>query len=85
MTFPYNYNTSTVKNEKHEGQSCYYGTWKGHCSISFESIKKTDRQFITDAFKRNVRRKYKNNILLCEYGKKLKVEGKLQTYLEVLL
>lgn len=46
---------------------------------------KTDIQIITDAFKRCVRRKDKNIALLCEYGKKLKVEGKLQTYLEVLL
>jgi hypothetical protein len=47
--------------------------------------KKTEIQVITDAFKRHLRRKDKNIALLCEYGKKLKVEGKLQTYLEVLL
>ncbi len=46
---------------------------------------KTDIQIITDAFKRYVRRKDKNISLLCEYGKKLKVEEKLQSYLEVLL
>ncbi|MGG6478542.1 hypothetical protein ABHN03_15175 [Paenibacillus sp. NRS-1775] len=46
---------------------------------------KTDIQIITDVFKRYARRKDKNIALLCEYGKKLKVEGKLQTYLEVLL
>jgi len=46
---------------------------------------KTDIQIITNAFKSYVRRKDKNITLLCEYGKKLKVEAKLQTYLEVLL
>jgi diketogulonate reductase-like aldo/keto reductase len=46
---------------------------------------KIDIQIITVAFKRYVRRKDKNIALLCEYGKKLNVEGKLQTYLEVLL
>ncbi|MGE7805092.1 hypothetical protein [Lysinibacillus sp. NPDC096215] len=46
---------------------------------------KTDLQIITDAFKSYVRRKDKNISMLREYGKKLKVEGKLQTYLEVLL
>jgi hypothetical protein len=46
---------------------------------------KTDTQIMTDAFKRYVRRKDKNIALLCEYGKKLKLERKLQTYLEVLL
>lgn len=46
---------------------------------------KTDIQIITDAFKRYVRRKDRNITFLCEYGKKLKVEAILQTYLEVLL
>ena len=48
-------------------------------------VNPTDIQIITDAFKRYVRRKDKNISLLCEYGKKLKVEEKLQSYLEVLL
>ncbi len=45
----------------------------------------TDVQVVTDAFKRYAARKDKNIPLLSEYAKKLKVEEKLRSYLEVLL
>ena len=45
----------------------------------------TDVQVVTDAFKRYSSRKEKNIPLLSEYAKKLKVEEKLRSYLEVLL
>ncbi|GED63266.1 abortive infection protein [Lysinibacillus fusiformis] len=105
MTFPHNYNTSTVKSENvncnrvimelYDLGVVEVKTPKGNtvraysmertlCDI-LRKHNKTDKQIITDGFKRYFRRKDKNIALLCEYGKKLKVEGKLQTYLEVLL
>ena len=45
----------------------------------------TDVQVVTDAFKRYMKKKIKNIPLLSEYAKKLKVETKLRSYLEVLL
>jgi len=45
----------------------------------------TDIQIISEAFKRYSRRNDKNIPLLSEYAKKLKVEKKLRSYLEVLL
>lgn len=45
----------------------------------------TDVQVVTEAFKRYTSRKDKNIPLLSEYGKTLKVEEKLRSYLEVLL
>ncbi len=44
-----------------------------------------DVQVVTDAFKRYSSRKEKNIPLLSEYAKRLKVEEKLRSYLEVLL
>ncbi|MBR0577007.1 type IV toxin-antitoxin system AbiEi family antitoxin domain-containing protein [Proteiniclasticum sp. BAD-10] len=44
-----------------------------------------DIQVVSEAFKRYVERKDKNIPLLSEYGKKLRVEGRLRAYLEVLL
>ncbi len=45
----------------------------------------TDIQLVTNAFKRYVTRADKNIPLLSEYAKKLKVDQKVRTYLEVLL
>lgn len=45
----------------------------------------TDVQIVTDAFKHYVSRKERNIPLLSEYARKLHVEEKLRTYLEVLL
>lgn len=105
MTFPHNYNISTVKGENvkcnrvivelyelgvvkvktHAGNTVRsYNMERTLCDI-LRKHNKTDIQITTDAFKRYVRRKDKNIALLCEYGKKLKVAAKLQTYLEVLL
>lgn len=45
----------------------------------------TDIQVVSDAFKRYTKRNDKNIPLLSEYAKKLRVEAKLRSYLEVLL
>ena len=45
----------------------------------------TDVQIVTDAFKHYVSRKERNIPLLSEYARKLHVEEKIRTYLEVLL
>jgi predicted transcriptional regulator of viral defense system len=45
----------------------------------------TDVQVVTEAFKRYTARKDKNIPLLSEFGRTLKVEEKLRSYLEVLL
>lgn len=45
----------------------------------------TDIQIVSDAFKRYIKRNDKNIPLLSEYAKKLRVEAKLRSYLEVLL
>lgn len=45
----------------------------------------TDIQLVTDAFKRYTQRKTRNVPLLSDYAKKLRVEKKLRSYLEVLL
>lgn len=105
MTFPHNYNISTVKGENVKYNRVImelydlgvmevktpagntvraYNMERTLCDI-LRKHNKTDIQIITDAFKRYVRRQDKNIALLCEYGKKLKVEAKLQSYLEVLL
>lgn len=105
MTFPHNYNISTVKGEKVKCNRVImelyelgvvelktpagnmvraYNMERTLCDI-LRKHNKTDIQIITDAFKSYVRRTDKNIALLCEYGKKIKVEAKLQTYLEVLL
>lgn len=105
MTFPHNYNISTVKGENVKCNRVImelydlgvvevktptgnvvrsYNMERTLCDI-LRKHNKTDIQIITDAFKRYVRRKDKNIALLCEYGKKLKVEAKLQSYFEVLL
>lgn len=105
MTFPHNYNISTVKAENVKCNRVImelydlgvvevktpagnmvraYNMERTLCDI-LRKHNKTDIQIITDAFKRYVRREDKNIALLCEYGKKLKVEEKLQSYLEVLL
>lgn len=105
MTFPHNYNISTVKSENVKCNRVImelydlgvvevksptgnvvrsYNMERTLCDI-LRKHNKTDIQIITDAFKRYVRRQDKNIALLCEYGKKLKVEAKLQSYLEVLL
>ena len=44
-----------------------------------------DVQVVSDAFKRYTKKKIKNIPLLSEYAKKLRVEAKLRSYLEVLL
>lgn len=46
---------------------------------------KVDVQIITDAFKFYIQRKDKNIPLLCEYARLLKVQNKVDAYLEVLL
>jgi len=105
MTFPHNYNISTVKGENVKCNRVImelydlgvvevktpagntvraYNMERTLCDI-LRKHNKTDMHVITDAFKRYVRRKDKNITLLCKYGKKLKVEAKLRTYLEVLL
>ena len=105
MTFPYNYNISTVKGENVKCNRVImefydlgvvevktpagnrvraYSMERTLCDI-LRKHNKTDIQIIIEAFKTYVRRKDKNIVLLCEYGKKLKVEAKLQSYLEVLL
>lgn len=48
------------------------------CDI-LRKYNKIDIHIITEAFKRYVRKKTRT-LLLCEYGKKLKVEGKLQIF-----
>lgn len=45
----------------------------------------TDIQIVSDAFKRYTKRNDKNIPLLSEYAKKLRVEAKLRSYMEVLL
>ncbi|HZK61955.1 MAG: AbiEi antitoxin N-terminal domain-containing protein [Peptostreptococcaceae bacterium] len=45
----------------------------------------TDIQIVSDAFKRYIKRNDKNIPLLSEYAKKLRVEAKLRSYMEVLL
>ncbi len=45
----------------------------------------TDIQIISDAFKRYTSRKHRNIPLLSEYAKRLRVEERLKSYLEVLL
>ena len=45
----------------------------------------TDIQIVSDAFKRYMKRNDKNIPLLSEYAKKLRVEAKLRSYMEVLL
>lgn len=45
----------------------------------------TDIQIVSDAFKRYMKRNDKNVPLLSEYAKKLRVEAKLRSYMEVLL
>ena len=45
----------------------------------------TDVQIVTDAFKRYTKSKVMNIPLLSEYASQLNVEGKLRSYLEVLL
>lgn len=45
----------------------------------------TDIQIVSDAFKRYMKRNDKNIPLLSEYSKKLRVEAKLRSYMEVLL
>lgn len=45
----------------------------------------TDIQIVSDAFKRYMKRNDKNVPLLSEYAKKLRVETKLRSYMEVLL
>ncbi|MFT9599661.1 type IV toxin-antitoxin system AbiEi family antitoxin domain-containing protein [Mesobacillus sp.] len=105
MTFPHNYNTSTVKSDNVKCNRVImelyklgvvevktptgntvraYNMERTLCDI-LRKHNKIDLQIITDAFKRYIRRKDKKVALQSEYGKKLKVEGKLQTYLEVLL
>ncbi len=46
---------------------------------------RVDIQVVTEAFKHYAAKRDKNIPLLSEYAKKLKVEGKLRAYLEVLL
>ncbi|WP_312653000.1 type IV toxin-antitoxin system AbiEi family antitoxin domain-containing protein [Aminipila sp.] len=105
MTFPHNYNISTVKGQNVKCNRVImdlyelgvvevktsagntvraYNMERTLCDI-LRKHNKTDIQITADAFKRYVRRKDKNITMICEYGKKLKVEEKLQTYLEVLL
>jgi len=45
----------------------------------------TDIQIVSEAFKRYAKRSDKNIPLLSEYAKKLRVEAKLRSYMEVLL
>lgn len=45
----------------------------------------TDIQIVSDAFKRYMKRNDKNVPLLSEYAKKLRVEARLRSYMEVLL
>ena len=45
----------------------------------------TDIQIVSDAYKRYMKRNDKNVPLLSEYAKKLRVEAKLRSYMEVLL
>lgn len=45
----------------------------------------TDIQIVSEAFKRYAKRNDKNIPLLSEYAKKLRVEAKLRSYMEVLL
>lgn len=45
----------------------------------------TDIQIVSEAFKRYAKRNDKNIPLLSEYSKKLRVEAKLRSYMEVLL
>ena len=54
------------------------------CDV-FRPRNHTDVQIVTEAFKRYVSRKDRNIPLLSEYAQKLRVEGKLRSYLEVLL
>lgn len=105
MTFPHNYNISTVNGENVKCNRVIkelydlgvvevktpagnmvraYNVERTLCDI-LRKHNKTDIKIITDAFKRYAKRDDRNIALLCEYGKKLKVESKLQSYLEVLL
>ena len=61
-----------------------YSAEKTLCDI-LKPRNHTDVQEVTDAFKRYTTKKKRNIPLLSEYAKVLHVEGKLRSYLEVLL
>ena len=61
-----------------------YGAERTLCDI-LKTRNHTDVQVVTDAFKIYAARREKNIPLLSEYARKLKVEEKMRSYLEVLL
>ena len=61
-----------------------YSREKTLCDI-LRGISNTDIQIISDAFKQYARSKEKNIPLLSKYGKILRVEKRLRSYLEVLI
>lgn len=61
-----------------------YGAERTLCDI-LKTKNHTDVQVVTDAFKNYAARREKNIPLLSDYARKLKVEEKLRSYLEVLL
>jgi predicted transcriptional regulator of viral defense system len=61
-----------------------YGIERTLCDI-LRGHSNTDIQVISEAFKRYAKSKKRNIPLLSEYAKKLRVDKKLQSYLEVLI
>ncbi len=61
-----------------------YGAERTLCDI-LRGHSNTDIQIVSEAFKRYTKRTNKNIPLLSEYAKKLRVEKKIRSYLEVLL
>lgn len=61
-----------------------YGIEKTLCDI-LRGHSNTDIQIISEAFKRYAKSKKRNIPLLSEYAQKLRVDKKLQSYLEVLI
>lgn len=61
-----------------------YSREKTLCDI-LRGISNTDIQIVSEAFKQYARSKEKNIPLLSEYGKILRVEKRLRSYLEVLI
>lgn len=61
-----------------------YGVERTLCDI-LRGHSNTDIQIVSEAFKRYAKRTNKNIPLLSEYSKKLRVEKRIRSYLEVLL
>lgn len=79
------YELGKIKIKTPMGNYVYcYNPERTLCDI-LKTKNKTDIQIITTAFKIYISTKNKNIPLLSEYAKKLKVEEKVRSYLEVLL